>query len=66
MTDPDPDPNPPLAELIDRIVDGGLTPAQLRHAVGELDLAPDGWRRCALAFLEAQYWSEAFREPGEI
>jgi hypothetical protein len=61
MSDHDSDPNPPLSELIDRLVDGGLTPAQLRLAIDELDRAPDGWRRCALAFLEAQCWSESFR-----
>jgi hypothetical protein len=51
----------PLAELIDRMVDGGLTPAQLRRAVRELDSTPDGWRQCALSFIEAQTWGEAFR-----
>jgi hypothetical protein len=51
----------PLAELIDQIVDGGLTPAQLQRAVRELDSTPDGWRRCALSFIEAQAWGEAFR-----
>jgi hypothetical protein len=51
----------PLAEVIDRMVDGGLTPAQLRKAVRELDSTPGGWRRCALSFLEAQAWGEAFR-----
>jgi hypothetical protein len=52
----------PLAELIDRMVDGGLTPAQLRSAVRELDCTPGGWRRCALSFLEARAWGEAFRD----
>jgi hypothetical protein len=63
MIDPhsDSDSVAPLAELIDRIVDGGMTPAQLRRAVRELDSTPDGWRRCALSFLEAQAWGEAFR-----
>jgi hypothetical protein len=62
MTDRDPDSNPLLAELIDRMVDGDLTPAQLRLAVDELDRTPDGWRRCALAFLEVQCWSESLRD----
>jgi hypothetical protein len=61
----DPDCTTPLAGLIDRIVDGGLTPAQLRAALGTLDDSPDGWRRCALTFLEAQCWSESFRHLGE-
>jgi hypothetical protein len=46
-------------DLIDRIVDGALTPAQLRAAIDSLDREPDGWKRCALAFLEAQCWRES-------
>jgi hypothetical protein len=67
MTNREPALDLPLAELIDRMVDGGLTPAQLRRAVAELDRAPDGWKRCALSFLEAQCWSESLRnfEEGE-
>ena len=44
-----------------RRVSGGLSPAQLRRAVRELDSTPDGWRQCALSFIEAQAWGEAFR-----
>ena len=47
--------------LIDQIVDGDLTPAELRAAIERLDRQPDGWRRCAMAFLEAQCISETFR-----
>jgi hypothetical protein len=61
MIDHDSDSMEPLAKLIDRMVDGGLTPAQLRRAVRELDSTPGGWRRCALSFLEVQTWGEAFR-----
>jgi hypothetical protein len=46
-------------EFIDRIVDGELTPAELRAAIDRLDREPDAWRRCALAFLEAQCWRES-------
>ena len=52
-------------DLIDRIVDGALTPAQLRAAIDRLDRQPEGWKRCALAFLEAQCWGEAFRALDE-
>jgi hypothetical protein len=52
-----------LDRIIDRIVDGGLSPAQLRDALPRLDAVPDGWKRCALAFLEAQAWSDVLREP---
>ena len=52
--------------FIDRIVDGELTPAELRAAIDRLDREPDGWKRCALAFLEAQCWRESFRALGRI
>jgi hypothetical protein len=52
-------------DFIDRIVDGALTPAELGAAVDRLDREPDGWKRCALAFLEAQCWREAFRALDE-
>jgi hypothetical protein len=53
--------NPRDDRFIDRIVDGALTPAELRAAIERLDRQPDGWRRCAMAFLEAQCFSESFR-----
>lgn len=56
---------PPSDEIIDRIVDGELTPAELRAAFDRLDREPDGWKRCALAFLEAQCWRESLRTLGE-
>jgi hypothetical protein len=68
MTPPEASPNrarpetvDPLDLWIDRIVDGELSPRQLREAVELLEHAPDGWRRCALAFLEAQCWADALR-----
>jgi hypothetical protein len=45
--------------LIDRLVDGELPEPGRRALLARLDAAPDGWRRCALAFLEAQCWREA-------
>jgi hypothetical protein len=48
-------------EFIDRVVDGGLTPAELRGAIERLDRDADGWKRCAVAFLEAQCWRESMR-----
>jgi hypothetical protein len=60
MTDPD-SMTPLDHDFIDRIVDGGLTPAELRAAIDRLDREPDGWKRCASAFLEAQCWRESFR-----
>jgi hypothetical protein len=57
--------NPLDDRLIDRIVDGALTPAELRAAIDRLDREPDGWKRCASAFLEAQCWRESFRAMGQ-
>jgi hypothetical protein len=51
----------PLENVVDRIVDGSLGPGVLRHALARIDREPDGWKRCTLAFLEAQCWGEAFR-----
>jgi hypothetical protein len=48
--------------LIDRLVDGELSDAERRALLLQLDAEPDGWRRCALAFLEAQCWREAARD----
>lgn len=47
----------------DRLVDGELTGDQRRLLLESLDARPDGWRRCALAFLEAQSWRE---ELGQV
>jgi hypothetical protein len=42
--------------LLDRLVDGELPPDEERRLLQSLESAPDGWRRCALGFLEAQLW----------
>jgi len=63
MTNHDADLGPSIQVLIDRMIDGEMSPQQLRTCIERLDSAPDGWRRCALAFLEAQSWGEAFRSP---
>lgn len=48
---------------LDRLVDGELSAEEYAAALRSLGDAPDGWRRCALAFLEAQAWQ---RELGAI
>ncbi len=45
--------------FIDRLVDGEISAAELRAAIGRIDQSPDGWKRCALAFLEAQCWQQS-------
>jgi hypothetical protein len=45
--------------LLDRLVDGELGDCERRELLQQLENQPGGWRRCALAFLEAQTWSEA-------
>src|SRR6476646_329553 len=48
--------NKPLNEniLLDRLVDGELKGNERRQLLESFDKRPEGWRRCALAFLEAQ------------
>jgi len=41
-------------ERFDRLVDGELSPHEYRRMLASLDGEPGGWRRCALAFVEAQ------------
>jgi hypothetical protein len=48
--------------LFDRLVDGELSDADRHRLLSSLDDRPEGWRRCALAFLEAQCWSEQLGE----
>jgi hypothetical protein len=51
----------PNDRLIDRIVDGELHAAELQTAITQFDQEPGAWRRCALAFLEAQAFKESMR-----
>jgi hypothetical protein len=55
------DPDREQDRLIDRLVDGELGGAERRALLLRLDseVGGQGWRRCALAFLEAQAWREA-------
>jgi hypothetical protein len=46
---------------LDRLVDGELADKERRELLTRLDAEPDGWRRCALAFLEAQTWQSSLR-----
>lgn len=62
---------PPASDddRFDRLVDGELTPDEYRRFLASLDEQPDGWRRCALAFLEAQAWRQelrAVRAPSDV
>src|SRR4051794_31390065 len=51
------------ANLLDRLVDGELSGSERRQLLQSFDNRPEGWRRCALAFLEAQSWRE---EIGQV
>ncbi len=46
-------------DVFDRLVDGELTEEERSALLTRLDDEPALWRRCALAFLEAQTWREA-------
>jgi hypothetical protein len=51
---------PPDDLRFDRLVDGELSETQRRELLAGLDHEPGGWRRCALAFIEAQCWRQEF------
>lgn len=42
----------------DLLVDGELSDPERRRFLEQLDAEPGGWKRCALAFLEAQCWQQ--------
>ena len=56
-------------QRFDLLVDGELSEPQRHELLGGLDDEPGGWRRCALAFLEAQAWKRdlgaALHEPAK-
>jgi hypothetical protein len=52
---------PDDANDIDRLVDGELDENTRRELLLRLDSLPDGWRRCAIAFLEAQEFAQSAR-----
>jgi hypothetical protein len=47
---------------LDRLVDGELDSDQRRQLLESLESQPDGWRRCAMAFLESQAWRREMRQ----
>ena len=56
------DENTPISEdyRFDLLVDGELSEPKRRELLCGLEEEPGGWRRCALAFLEAQSWKREF------
>jgi len=50
--------NTPPDGQFDRLVDGELSPKEYRRLLQDLESQPNGWRRCAEAFLEAQAWRQ--------
>lgn len=61
MSNDDPRHDGDLDRQLDRLVDGELSHDEYRQVMARLEAAPDGWRRCAWAFLESQSWREAMR-----
>src|SRR5713101_874206 len=51
--------------LLDRLVDGELPDAERRDLLLKFEKEPDAWRRCALAFLEAQTLRQALASVAE-
>lgn len=56
-----PEPGADDKQLLDRLIDGELSPEARRDLLLRLEHETGGWRRCALAFLEAQSWGQDFR-----
>ncbi|WP_435018944.1 hypothetical protein TA3x_000935 [Tundrisphaera sp. TA3] len=56
-------PGDELTLQIDRLVDGELGEAERRALLLRLESDPDGWRRCALAFLEDQAFRSVLGGP---
>lgn len=50
---------------LDLLVDGELAEDQRRELLARLEREPQGWRRCALAFLEAQSWRGSLRSMAD-
>jgi hypothetical protein len=48
--------------LLDLLVDGELSDRERNDLICWCEREPDGWRRCAVAFLEAQSWSKVLGE----
>ena len=51
-----------MTPLIDRLVSGDLDERQRTRLLNWLEAEPQRWRRCGLAFLEAQAWSQALAD----
>jgi hypothetical protein len=51
---------------LQRLVDGELSDDDRRTVLRTCSETPDGWRRCALAFLEAQLFEEALRQDSYL
>jgi hypothetical protein len=49
---------------LDLLVDGELPEAERRRLLAALEETPGAWRRCALAFLEAQAWRQEMAAIG--
>ena len=58
--------NKNFASQLDRLVDGALDPQEQRSLLAALETQPDGWRRCALTFIEAQTLRGEFRGIARI
>jgi hypothetical protein len=62
----EPNTNPVDIAAIDRLVAGELTDPERRDLLLKLEADPEGWRRCALAFLEDQTWRSALGSSATI
>ncbi|MDR1492105.1 MAG: hypothetical protein LBT05_05240 [Planctomycetaceae bacterium] len=50
-------------QQLDLLVDGELPEEERKNFLTVLDQLPDGWKKCAVAFLEAQLFAQALQTP---
>ena len=49
-------------QLLDRLVDDELSASEREQLLNSFEQTSDGWRRCALAFLEHQAWRHQLKQ----
>lgn len=54
-----------LEASIDLLVDGELTTAESSQLLQRLEMEEDGWRRCALAYIEDQQWANTIQHTAD-
>lgn len=54
-----------MTESIDLLIDGELTSGESGRLLQRLEVEENGWRHCALAYIEDQQWASAIQQHAE-